>query len=84
MYISFDFVLVACNQNYRNILLTIDLCNDGEVKLSNAQSGFRQVEVCVNQTWRTICADGWTANNTRVVCRQLGLSNPQGTLLFYI
>ena len=64
------------------LFLIIELCNDGEVKLNNAQSQFGQVEVCVNQTWRTICAQGWTANNTKVVCRQLGLSDPRGVLSF--
>ena len=58
-----------------------ELCNEGGVQLgllTQYTSQFRQVEICVNRTWRTICAEGWTANNTRVVCRQLGLSNPQG------
>ena len=66
------------------ILLDINQCNDGETKLNNAQSRYGQVEVCVNQTWMTICAQFWTAKNSRVVCRQLGLSDPQGMLLVYI
>ena len=67
-------------------MLIIDLCNEGDMQLNSQYviSQFRQVEVCVNQTWRTICAQGWTANNTGVVCRQLGISDPQGILKYII
>ena len=62
-----------------------ELCSEGEVQLSRIQyvseQQYRQVEVCVDGTLRTICDVGWTANNTRVVCRQLGLSDPQGETL---
>ena len=40
----------------------------------------RQVEVCVLGTWGRVCDDLWGEENTRVVCRQLGLSD-KGILL---
>ena len=32
------------------------------------------MEICRNNSWGTICDDGWDNTDARVVCRQLGLS----------
>ena len=33
-----------------------------------------RVEVCVLETWRTVCDRQWTSEDASVVCRQLGFS----------
>lgn len=37
------------------------------------------VQLCHNQDWGTVCAEGWNDVDASVVCRQLGFS-PRGTL----
>ena len=51
-------------------------CQNGDVHLAGSSDPLRgRVEVCVNETWGTICEDFWDMNDTSVVCRQLGFSD---------
>ena len=38
---------------------------------SDAKEGW--VEICINNTWGTVCNDKWSDKNTQVVCHQLEL-----------
>ena len=47
-------------------------CNNSEIRLSGSSYDFEgRVEVCVNETWGTVCDDAWDSNDAMVVCRQL-------------
>ena len=52
-------------------------CTHGDVRLVGGGSTTNRgrVEVCVGQSWGTICrfaTDNFDSNNAKVVCRQLG------------
>lgn len=49
------------------------VCQEGDVRLVNG-SRFTEgrVEICVNETWSTVCDNGWSTDEANVVCRQLG------------
>ena len=48
-------------------------CTHGAVRLVNGTTTNQgRVEVCVGQTWGTVCDHGFYSSDARVVCRQLG------------
>ncbi len=51
-------------------------CTEGDVRLADRNSDALQgrVEVCMNNMWGTVCDNGWSSTDARVVCRQLGYS----------
>ena len=61
--------------NILAVLLATAPCQNGDVRLAGSSDPLQgRVEVCVNETWGTICEDFWDTNDTSVVCRQLGFS----------
>ena len=50
-------------------------CPEGDVRLLEGSTKLEgRVEICKNNVWGTVCHIGWTVEDARVVCRQLGFS----------
>ena len=48
-------------------------CEDGELRLAGGNvSNEGRVEVCLGNTWATVCDNGWANNDASVACAQLG------------
>ena len=48
-------------------------CTDGQLHLVGGSSENEgRVEICYENQWGTVCDNGWSAEDVKVVCRQLG------------
>lgn len=56
-------------------------CNNGEIRLVDSSVPHRgRVEVCIRNTWSSVCSNRWDNDDAEVVCRQLGYT-PTGELI---
>ncbi len=47
-------------------------CTDGEMRIQDGRAeGEGRVEVCVDGTFRDVCASGWDVLEASIVCREL-------------
>ena len=59
-----------------SMYIYIGPCENGSIKIDTDSNyaGFGVVDVCLNNTWYTICDSNWTKKEASVVCSQLGYS----------
>ena len=57
------------------VAVTVSGCCDGDIRLVGGSSDNEgRVELCINDTWGTVCDDGWGDDDASVVCARLGYS----------
>ena len=50
-------------------------CNQGDIRLvSGSAANEGRVEICNNNTWGSVCDQGWDINDASVACRHAGYS----------
>ena len=55
-------------------------CTNGELRLvGGANESEGRVEICINNAWGAVCDSGFTKEEAKVVCRQLGLLQIEGS-----
>ncbi len=51
-------------------------CPEGGIRLIQGITALEgRVEICHSNRWGTVCDNGWERSDTKVACRQLGLSS---------
>ena len=56
-------------------LPTSTACSDGQLRLMNSTaSGEGRIELCINNTYGSVCDDQWGIKDAEVACKQLGFA----------
>ena len=67
------------------IFSVFSVCVEYDIRLvdgSNDMEG--RIEICLNDTWTSICNILWTTNDGNVACRQLGYSQISEVLILSV
>ena len=46
--------------------------SEGEIRLRGGTEKEGRVEMCLNNTWGTLCSNSWSDTEVAVACQQLG------------
>ena len=48
-------------------------CSYGDIRLADGSTSYEgRVEICIEETYGTVCDDSWDDDDAEVVCRHLG------------
>ena len=65
------------------LICCVVVCEYGELRLVDGTTDLEgRVELCINETWGTVCDGGWSTFDAIVACRQLGYQ-PAGAVPLY-
>ena len=60
----------------------MSICVDGEVRLVGGVNGtIGRLEVCHNRAWGTVCNRRFGTNEASVICRQLGFTTGEVSII---
>lgn len=80
--ITANSVTTQLPQQLSVVVTIVEQCRPGDITLlDGGWVGQGRVEVCYHGVFNTVCTSGWTLQNTRVVCMQLGYYSGLGKLI---